>query len=94
MKVSIDTKEDSVEDIKRVIAMLQNLVGEQAVSSKPSLFESPEPEVSGNVLASIFGAADNNPNPESIQKIQIEDAEKIKVEEDPSKKQFQIEEYY
>ncbi|MEK6891909.1 MAG: hypothetical protein AABX25_01865 [Nanoarchaeota archaeon] len=53
MKVSIDTKEDSHEEIKKVIKMLQNLVGDsqEIFSNEPSVSvpsnESP--------IANIFG---------------------------------------
>ena len=53
MKVSIDTKEDSHEEIKKIIKMLQNLIGdsEEIFSNEPSVSvpsnESP--------IANIFG---------------------------------------
>ncbi|MBI4439513.1 hypothetical protein HY638_00915 [Candidatus Woesearchaeota archaeon] len=92
MKITIDTKEDSQEDIRRVIEILRNSVGEKAETNQPSTLEISEPE-SGNVLASIFGSEgqENAPSTPSI----IEDtySEKPK-EDDDAKKQFQIEEYY
>ncbi len=54
MKIAIDTKQDSAEDIKKVIRMLQHLVGEYTndtgtVASEPkeglfNLFDQPAPE--------------------------------------------------
>lgn len=51
MKIAIDTKEDSAEDIKKVIRMLQHLIGEHedSMTNSPevkeglfSLFDSPQ----------------------------------------------------
>ena len=68
MKITIDTKEDSHEEIRKVIGMLQNLVGLQKVySNQKNIFEksnsgdiledneqSPE-QPSGNVFGNLFG---------------------------------------
>jgi len=43
MKISIDTREDTHDDIRKVIKMLQHLVGEP-VSSSSSLIDNPTPE--------------------------------------------------
>lgn len=53
MKVSIDTKEDSHEEIKKVIKMLQNLVGDsqEIFSNEPSV-SAPSNE---SPIANIFG---------------------------------------
>lgn len=55
MKVSIDTKEDSHEEIKKVIKMLQNLVGDahEIFSNEPSI-SAPSNE---SPIANIFGDA-------------------------------------
>ena len=73
MKITIDTKEDSHSDIKRVIGMLQNLLGEgKVLSNQGNLFEDGGSEVkvtetevgdetpapSGNVFGNIFGGTD------------------------------------
>ncbi|HLC96074.1 MAG TPA: hypothetical protein VJH97_02020 [Candidatus Nanoarchaeia archaeon] len=43
MKISIDTKEDTHEDIRKVIRMLQHLVGEGVVTNAPrNIFEDPD----------------------------------------------------
>lgn len=39
MKISIDTKEDSHDDIKKVIKMLQHLVDSEIVSNSGNIFE-------------------------------------------------------
>lgn len=58
MKITIDTKEDSHEDIKKVIGMLRNLVGEDAPSNR-NIFETESPEISpdGNVFGNLFGSS-------------------------------------
>ena len=57
MKISIDTKEDSHEEIKKVIKMLQNLVGDHQeeifTNQQTSEQISAEPEPS-SVFSSIF----------------------------------------
>lgn len=55
MKVSIDTKEDSHEEIKKVIKMLQNLVGEsgEIFTNDPSVSDSSS--VSVSPMSNIFG---------------------------------------
>ena len=66
MKISIDTKEDSHEEISKVIKMLQNLVGE----NQETFTNQPEPgnESSVSPFANIFGDASvpsTNPLPEA-----------------------------
>jgi len=56
MKIAIDTKEDSLEDIKKVIKMLQHLVGE-------SVFENREEQ--GELKEGIFNLFDNPPQENS-----------------------------
>jgi len=54
MKVSIDTKEDSHEDIRKVIRMLQNIVGE----TQEVFTNQPQPtseETTASPFANIFG---------------------------------------
>ena len=55
MKVSIDTKEDSHEEIKKVIKMLQNLVGDsQEIFSNDSSISS---SANSSPISNIFGDA-------------------------------------
>ena len=43
MKITIDTKEDSHEEISKVIKMLQHLVGESSMTNQPTnIFEDPD----------------------------------------------------
>ena len=43
MKISVDTKEDSPEEIKKVIKMLQHLVGERSYSNQSNIFSDDAP---------------------------------------------------
>ena len=55
MKISIDTKEDSHEEIRKVINMLQNIVGEsQVFSNQPMPSDS---SAAASPFANIFGDA-------------------------------------
>ncbi|MBI2653651.1 hypothetical protein HYX02_02455 [Candidatus Woesearchaeota archaeon] len=55
MKISIDTKEDSHDEIKKVIKMLQNLVGDaQEVFINQPVSEQ-STETTGSPFANIFG---------------------------------------
>lgn len=61
MKVSIDTKEDSHEDLRKVIRMLQNIVGDsQEVFSNQSLDSNAN---TASPFANIFGDASNASSP-------------------------------
>ncbi|MBU0628391.1 MAG: hypothetical protein KKC75_04320 [Nanoarchaeota archaeon] len=62
MQISIDTRHDSPEDIKKVIKMLQHLVGENAYTNQPNIFEAPtQPTEATAGFASMFG--DTSPKP-------------------------------
>ncbi|MBI2656320.1 hypothetical protein HYX03_01105 [Candidatus Woesearchaeota archaeon] len=54
MKIEIDTKEDSHEDIKKVIRMLQNIVGDshEIFTNQPAESSA---EATGSAFANIFG---------------------------------------
>lgn len=68
MKITIDTKEDSHEDIKKVIKMLQHLVGEPSYTNQPNIFdESPTtPSESSNAFVSMFGDTTKEPKEEPM----------------------------
>ena len=59
MKISIDTKEDSHDEIKKVIKMLQNLVGDsqEIFSNQPSATQE-----AASPFANIFGDASASPS--------------------------------
>ncbi|MCK4522321.1 MAG: hypothetical protein KAU20_07150 [Nanoarchaeota archaeon] len=63
MKISIDTKEDSHEDILKVIRMLRHLVGEESYSNQRNIFDNDSPSLpsgsdsdSSSEGTSAFGA--------------------------------------
>lgn len=57
MKISVDTKEDSHDDLKKVIRMLQHLVGEnqEIFTNEPSIAQEASP------MANIFGDSSSAP---------------------------------
>ena len=55
MKIEIDTKHDSPEELKKVIKMLQHLVGESPITNQPNIFEDPN----------SFGASSTEGTPSS-----------------------------
>tara|TARA_Y100000310_G_scaffold62055_1_gene57316 strand:+ start:2711 stop:3196 length:486 start_codon:yes stop_codon:yes gene_type:complete len=69
MRITIDTQQDSHENIKKVIKMLQNIVGEGALSNSPEIIDNPSetsdssPEPSSSPLMNIFG--DDEPSQET-----------------------------
>ena len=86
MKLTIDTKEDSHEDIRKVIKMLQHLVGDSPVTNQPDIFDDPnsfgigssEPETSassGNVFGNMFDTPQTNQEESFESKESSEDEE-------------------
>ena len=73
MKVSIDTKEDSHEEIKKVIKMLQNLVGDAEVFTNQPASELTE--AAASPIANIFGDASQSSAPENTPSVEISPAE-------------------
>ncbi|MBW2974137.1 hypothetical protein KY366_00315 [Candidatus Woesearchaeota archaeon] len=78
MKIEIDTKHDSPEEIRKVIKMLQHLVGEQSYSNSPNIFDdsaslgidssSPEPSPAAtNAFANMFGDASQDSKQEPVE---------------------------
>ena len=61
MKITIDTKEDSPEEIKKIIKMLYSLVeGKEIFSNQGNMFNdnnSDTPE-QGNLLSNLFGSSE------------------------------------
>lgn len=81
MKITIDTKEDSREDILRVIKMLQSLVGSESVSesytNQGNIFEQPNPELP---MASVLGEFLSNKSQEP-EKPEAKQTQSVKIEE-------------
>lgn len=61
MKLTIDTKEDSHEDLRKVIRMLQHIVGDsqEVFTNQPGMLQSQAAESSP--IANIFGDMPNSP---------------------------------
>ena len=66
MKIEIDTKEDSHDDIKKVIKMLQNLVGDSQEIFTNQVSES-SAEATGSAFANIFGDTPSSQLPPSAE---------------------------
>ena len=82
MQISVDTKHDSQEDIRKVIAMLQHLVGDKVVitnaPSAPS--ESPEQQ-SNDMFANLFEDSSQSPPQEPSSAPQIVQPSEKKMED-------------
>jgi len=61
MKISIDTKEDSHEEIKKIIKMLSSLVGEEVVTNQPEVISDNKPssDIFSNDKSSSVVLSDN-----------------------------------
>lgn len=97
MKITIDTKEDSPEEIKNIIKMLSSLVGEKVQTNQPNIFEDSSPEVTpsqpGNVFGNIF--EDAQPEIKPSEETQTTTAEEPKIEEkEEVKDEPSVTEYY
>ena len=86
MKITIDTKEDSHEEIRKVIRMLSSLVGEEMRTNQGNIFEDNAPSEtskSGDLLGSLFGGGaslESSPSSPEESKPKIEE----KKDETPS----------
>jgi len=74
MKIEIDTKHDSPEEIRKVIKMLQHLVGTDSYTNTPNIFEDPTsfgtsssegstPTEPTNAFVNMFGSASESKEP-------------------------------
>lgn len=65
MKIEIDTKHDSPEEIRKVIKMLQHLVGENSYTNTPNIFDDspPTPTEPTNAFVNMFGTASESKEP-------------------------------
>jgi hypothetical protein len=83
MKISIDTKEDSHEEIKKVIKMLQNLVGEsQEVFTNEPKVTSQEASPMANIFGDVLSQTQET-RPEITQSPQ-ETTQEIQTEQSES----------
>jgi len=94
MKLTIDTKEDTHEEIRKAIRMLSTIVGDEHVytnsppkASVANIFESSsntvEPAksepVQGNIFGNMFGDTSSSPSTETSEEKKDEDEEKPEI---------------
>ena len=52
MKITIDTKEDNHEDIRKIVALLSQMIGKEAVTNSPkNVFENPSSSELPNLMS-------------------------------------------
>src|SRR3989338_7040596 len=90
MRITIDTQQDSHENIKKAIKMLQTIVGEGPYSNSPDMFSSdstatdtPSETTSSNPFTNIFG---DDISPSKTETISKEDDEADDILNDASEK--------
>jgi hypothetical protein len=90
MKITIDTKEDSHEEIRNAIRLLSHLIGENAVTNQPNIFESPSPALKPAAQENVFGNIFDDSG------VSAKSPEEAKAEEKPEDKEEapSISEYY
>ena len=81
MRISIDTKEDSHEEIRKVIKMLNHLVGDEVHTNQPSanIFEQDTPSVGG--MMDMFNTDESTSSEVSSQSLSDNSTEEKKPEE-------------
>ena len=91
MRITIDTKDDSPEDIRKVIRMLSHLVGDDyKTNASSNIFDDDNnDDNAGSALADLFGN-DNQQTPENNNYL---DALKSEDEEEPEDKPQTVIEY-
>ncbi len=72
MKITIDTKEDSAEEIKKIIGFLNNFVEGSEIVSNKDIFEQPDVPQE-NVLGNVFDVNKDKEEPEEIKPIEQEE---------------------
>lgn len=80
MKISIDTREDSHEEIRKVIKMLQSLVGD-AQETFTNQSESSNPEAIGSPFANIFGDTSSIPEASTTASETTQETQETQSEE-------------
>jgi len=70
MKITIDTKEENKEELKKLIALLTALVNEPVYTNSNDIFEKQESESEGaNAFSSMFGSSESlSTDEESVAK--------------------------
>ena len=83
MIITINTKEDSHEEIKRVIMMLQHLLGDHSTFTNRNIFEDSSPSLDSSQPTSAFGAMFGSENTPLTDSSSAEIKEKKDDEETP-----------
>lgn len=88
MKITIDTKDDSPADIRKVISLLSKLI--EGNESHSNIFEDPSPDLNtgsssseanaSNAFANMFG----NDNSNSLESEKQEEPEELEEKEEPA----------
>jgi len=73
MKITIDTKEDSHEEIKKVIKMLSSLVGEETFTNQGNIFENKSPDIGNQNMFSMFDDKNQTKSPEQTEETKKEE---------------------
>lgn len=84
MKITIDTKEDSHEEIRKAIKMLSSLIGhKETFSNQPNIFDSDitdlspsgsEPEPT-NAFAAMFGSSSSQDDEDKNNEMKVEESD-------------------
>ena len=70
LKITIDTKEDSHEDIKKIVALLSQMIGKDSVTNSPqNLFENSSSSELPNLMAMFDSSNQNTTSAAPEQKI-------------------------
>lgn len=83
MIITINTKDDSHEDIRKVIRMLQHLVGEHSTFTGQNVFESSSSSLDSSQPTSAFGAMFGSENTPLTDSSSTETKDKKDDEETP-----------
>ena len=86
MKITIDTKEDSHEEIRKIIRMLSSLVGEEVmtnseVANQSDIFSSSNAQTESSDMFSMFSANSVNEAPTSNSEKKPEEVKQTKQED-------------
>lgn len=65
MKITIDTKEDSHEEIRKIIKMLSSLVGEETFTNQGNIFEDQNSDLGNQNIFGVFDDKNQNTTSEN-----------------------------
>ena len=68
MKITIDTKEDSHEEIRKIIKMLSSLVNDETFTNQGNVFENQGSDLSNQDMFNMFNNKNQNTPEEKQQK--------------------------